>query len=124
MRVRVPPFAPKTDKGILEKNGSQRGNHRNPGTARVDVAAGERNRQAGGRAAEEARAQRAHARLPARQGAAEAGHADLRAAGALRGPRRGGAENLHRRSEEHTSELQSRLHLVCRLLLEKKKKKT
>src|SRR2546422_2082595 len=32
-------------------------------------------------------------------------------------PRRGTA----RRSEEHTSELQSRLHLVCRLLLEKKK---
>src|SRR2546422_4807341 len=29
-------------------------------------------------------------------------------------------EALHR-SEEHTSELQSRLHLVCRLLLEKKK---
>src|SRR5205809_4520010 len=28
------------------------------------------------------------------------------------------------RSEEHTSELQSRLHLVCRLLLEKKKTKT
>src|SRR5256884_9719487 len=28
-----------------------------------------------------------------------------------------------RRSEEHTSELQSRLHLVCRLLLEKKKQK-
>src|SRR5687768_18273571 len=28
------------------------------------------------------------------------------------------------RSEEHTSELQSRLHLVCRLLLEKKKKAT
>src|SRR2546422_2273284 len=28
---------------------------------------------------------------------------------------------LHDRSEEHTSELQSRLHLVCRLLLEKKK---
>src|SRR2546429_6106931 len=27
-----------------------------------------------------------------------------------------------KRSEEHTSELQSRLHLVCRLLLEKKKK--
>src|SRR2546429_3658903 len=27
----------------------------------------------------------------------------------------------HVRSEEHTSELQSRLHLVCRLLLEKKK---
>src|SRR5256884_3544169 len=30
---------------------------------------------------------------------------------------------VHQRSEEHTSELQSRLHLVCRLLLEKKKKK-
>src|SRR2546422_3922656 len=30
---------------------------------------------------------------------------------------------LIERSEEHTSELQSRLHLVCRLLLEKKKKK-
>src|SRR3989449_2979849 len=29
--------------------------------------------------------------------------------------------NLPGRSEEHTSELQSRLHLVCRLLLEKKK---
>src|SRR2546429_1397254 len=30
----------------------------------------------------------------------------------------------HERSEEHTSELQSRLHLVCRLLLEKKKPRT
>src|SRR2546422_8318223 len=30
---------------------------------------------------------------------------------------------LRPRSEEHTSELQSRLHLVCRLLLEKKKNK-
>src|SRR2546422_6111107 len=43
---------------------------------------------------------------------------------------RGRAQNLPdgsvevlARSEEHTSELQSRLHLVCRLLLEKKKKK-
>src|SRR2546422_6131261 len=33
------------------------------------------------------------------------------------------ANFLYGRSEEHTSELQSRLHLVCRLLLEKKKKK-
>src|SRR2546422_5792916 len=32
------------------------------------------------------------------------------------------ADALGTRSEEHTSELQSRLHLVCRLLLEKKKK--
>src|SRR2546422_8621458 len=37
-----------------------------------------------------------------------------------RGPR---FETGRLRSEEHTSELQSRLHLVCRLLLEKKKKK-
>src|SRR2546422_6187368 len=33
------------------------------------------------------------------------------------------ARSRRLRSEEHTSELQSRLHLVCRLLLEKKKKK-
>src|SRR2546429_5740126 len=32
------------------------------------------------------------------------------------------AELARGRSEEHTSELQSRLHLVCRLLLEKKKR--
>src|SRR2546422_3727141 len=32
------------------------------------------------------------------------------------------AATIRLRSEEHTSELQSRLHLVCRLLLEKKKK--
>src|SRR2546429_3237184 len=32
-----------------------------------------------------------------------------------------GLSPQHTRSEEHTSELQSRLHLVCRLLLEKKK---
>src|SRR2546429_5990999 len=35
-----------------------------------------------------------------------------------------GVKNHESRSEEHTSELQSRLHLVCRLLLEKKKKTT
>src|SRR2546422_8956804 len=45
----------------------------------------------------------------------------------LSAPTRAGAappKNPRRakRSEEHTSELQSRLHLVCRLLLEKKKK--
>src|SRR5688572_32548832 len=33
------------------------------------------------------------------------------------------AESLQARSEEHTSELQSQSNLVCRLLLEKKKKK-
>src|SRR2546429_7249014 len=35
-----------------------------------------------------------------------------------------GREQVLERSEEHTSELQSRLHLVCRLLLEKKKTDT
>src|SRR3712207_7464829 len=59
------------------------------------------------------------------------GHLDL--AGPLLAAERldGGREHLaHRtlehgriRSEEHTSELQSRQYLVCRLLLEKKKKK-
>src|SRR5712675_2801089 len=40
-------------------------------------------------------------------------------------PHGGGRNQQHSglRSEEHTSELQSRLHLVCRLLLEKKKHK-
>src|SRR2546422_8557410 len=44
---------------------------------------------------------------------------------AWRQPRRSerGTPEQRHRSEEHTSELQSRLHLVCRLLLEKKKKK-
>src|SRR2546429_1006180 len=43
------------------------------------------------------------------------GHVDVR----VRDPRH--REGALARSEEHTSELQSRLHLVCRLLLEKKK---
>src|SRR3989442_8153248 len=37
-------------------------------------------------------------------------------------PRAAPSSSLASRSEEHTSELQSRPHLVCRLLLEKKKK--
>src|SRR2546429_4563703 len=37
------------------------------------------------------------------------------------GDQRGAHHSNEERSEEHTSELQSRLHLVCRLLLEKKK---
>src|SRR2546422_5843858 len=50
-------------------------------------------------------------------------------AGSARGPApsrrlRRGADGPCARSEEHTSELQSRLHLVCRLLLEKKNKIT
>src|SRR2546422_7480097 len=39
------------------------------------------------------------------------------------GPGLGPAIRRSSRSEEHTSELQSRLHLVCRLLLEKKKRR-
>src|SRR2546422_11702432 len=53
-----------------------------------------------------------------------------RTRGTWRGRRRSGTGSPgatagtrpRKRSEEHTSELQSRLHLVCRLLLEKKKK--
>src|SRR3989442_9787799 len=50
----------------------------------------------------------------------DAGDAVLRAIGAVL------QENIrgYDRSEEHTSELQSRPHLVCRLLLEKKKTQT
>src|SRR5438309_5341916 len=40
---------------------------------------------------------------------------------ARRGAHRPGGERRVERSEEHTSELQSQFHLVCRLLLEKKK---
>src|SRR2546422_4746154 len=40
----------------------------------------------------------------------------------VRGDPQAHAGGASGRSEEHTSELQSRLHLVCRLLLEKKKK--
>src|SRR2546429_5130403 len=43
--------------------------------------------------------------------------------GELRQQRASFDRRANRRSEEHTSELQSRLHLVCRLLLEKKKQK-
>src|SRR3712207_7996591 len=53
--------------------------------------------------------------------------AAARQGGALAGlglsTRRGRALNRLARSEEHTSELQSRQYLVCRLLLEKKKQK-
>src|SRR3712207_6863515 len=54
-------------------------------------------------------------------GAADRGHPEqARHAGDLALPALGAAAG--RRSEEHTSELQSRQYLVCRLLLEKKKK--
>src|SRR3712207_8219350 len=41
----------------------------------------------------------------------------------IRAPAHRGGESSPQRSEEHTSELQSRQSLVCRLLLEKKKNK-
>src|SRR2546427_9324163 len=50
-------------------------------------------------------------------------HVGMPVGRAGRGPfRRGLLLRLERRSEEHTSELQSQSNLVCRLLLEKKKK--
>src|SRR3712207_8853539 len=70
-------------------------------------------------------AQRVHPPVAGRGGAARGG--------ALRRPRgapapstrsRAGRRRGGERSEEHTSELQSRQYLVCRLLLEKKKKET
>src|SRR5690554_7485760 len=61
-------------------------------------------------------AERALPHQPARQGAADRGEQPLARSPADRQP-------VRSRSEEHTSELQSRPHLVCRLLLEKKKKK-
>src|SRR5687768_18028867 len=63
----------------------------------------------------EARPRGADRRAPQRPKAARNRAADR--------PARPDRAALAERSEEHTSELQSRLHLVCRLLLEKKKKK-
>src|SRR5690606_40638765 len=67
-----------------------------------------------------------HDALPICRGVAVVpGHGGLRRAGPGRvaGPdRRRARRRCVRRSEEHTSELQSRENLVCRLLLEKKKK--
>src|SRR3712207_7744880 len=71
-----------------------------PRAPRVDVDHGERQRE---------------------QGVAEAGRGVRAHAPAERGDDPGGDE-AEPRSEEHTSELQSRQYLVCRLLLEKKKK--
>src|SRR5690625_6584947 len=47
-----------------------------------------------------------------------------RGGGSVRRPHSGSRWRGRARSEEHTSELQSRGHLVCRLLLEKKKRDT
>src|SRR3712207_8208561 len=70
--------------------------------------------------------QRRVGRRPARRvpaaGARRRGRGDRLAGGAAVVHGRG--RDDRDRSEEHTSELQSRQYLVCRLLLEKKKKKT
>src|SRR3712207_8974953 len=63
----------------------------------------------------------AHVGVGARRGGRRGrGRARVRGLGA--GGRSHRSVGLHPRSEEHTSELQSRQYLVCRLLLEKKKK--
>src|SRR2546422_4558315 len=62
-----------------------------------------------------------HARLPRLDSGSGEGIPVLRAGSRSQKPCNGSSAILGPRSEEHTSELQSRLHLVCRLLLEKKK---
>src|SRR3712207_8285019 len=57
-------------------------------------------------------------------GLARAGRQHDHAAAPLRPPGLEGLQLVRERSEEHTSELQSRQYLVCRLLLEKKKIRT
>src|SRR3712207_7291558 len=69
-------------------------------------------------AAPRALARRGARAIGRRRGARAAG---TRRAGPGRGCRRARGAREHPRSEEHTSELQSRQYLVCRLLLEKKK---
>src|SRR5688572_33058307 len=69
-----------------------------------------------------------YGRGPRRVGRARGGRRGGGAAGAARAPRGQGPPAFGQarrapRSEEHTSELQSQSNLVCRLLLEKKKKK-
>src|SRR5439155_18076184 len=69
--------------------------------------------------------------LHGRPGVGQVAHQRIEAEPAFRSAREAPIRDLHpasrrpggngRRSEEHTSELQSRGHLVCRLLLEKKK---
>src|SRR5690606_40039210 len=51
------------------------------------------------------------------------GRSERRSGGRCSGERHGGRFRREWRSEEHTSELQSRENLVCRLLLEKKKRR-
>src|SRR3712207_7967896 len=68
---------------------------------------------------------RGAAPLPRHRGPARGAHpAAVRRGHVQPGHRDRAAVRGHPRSEEHTSELQSRQYLVCRLLLEKKKRQT
>src|SRR2546429_3732137 len=64
---------------------------------------------------------RARRRAPRRSASGPACSASTTPARIWPTPAGGSSTAISSRSEEHTSELQSRLHLVCRLLLEKKK---
>src|SRR3712207_8068089 len=66
---------------------------------------------------------RHHALHPARRGDDVLRRGDVHGLADPRRRRQGEADGAAQRSEEHTSELQSRQYLVCRLLLEKKKQK-
>src|SRR2546421_6843627 len=66
----------------------------------------------------------ADALAPARQHAAQTGYRRREARSGITRGRASERSPAAHRSEEHTSELQSRSDLVCRLLLEKKKKTT
>src|SRR3712207_7787926 len=66
---------------------------------------------------------RSHRSGESARSAASSSSCSARALGRRCGDSRRVATPIRIRSEEHTSELQSRQYLVCRLLLEKKKKK-
>src|SRR3712207_7031831 len=69
------------------------------------------------------RSVRSHSSRPVGGAGAAAGAGSARACVPNRTDHDGYSSSARLRSEEHTSELQSRQYLVCRLLLEKKKKK-
>src|SRR5690606_40675108 len=79
---------------------------------------GSRNRGGGGDSGGASVRGRKDGRTEGRKDGRTEGRKDGRTEG-----RKDGNQNVANRSEEHTSELQSRENLVCRLLLEKKKKR-
>src|SRR3989441_6185490 len=105
-RVRAP--------AVRRGHAGDRGGHGRGGEARRDH--GRRRRRLGG--GRRGLRRQAHARLHRRRRRARVSRGET-APG-----RRRARGRVRRRSEEHTSELQSLAYLVCRLLLEKKKKET